>query len=454
MRFIQHIAFLCLLIGISPQLQAQVFREVGCSPDIAPTLSLGVSQDQLVYCSGADTMCGTRINRIGGWDSVAWHPLGSGAGIQGLHGPLYAYTMHNGDMYAGGSCYIIDNKRINKIGRWDGVKWDSLGKGLDGISNGEQVNALASYKGELYIGGRIGRVDGITGIQEIARWNGSTWKNMPGVSGSLPEIRCMAVYKGELYVAGRFTMAGTTEAYNIARWDGTQWYAVGSGTGNMVNSLVVDTVRNLLYVGGYFSIVDDTIPGRIATWDGQRWYRMRDSSMFMRMGGVLSLEMYHNYLYVGGINPGGVATDTCFARWDGQQWEHISGPTGNVSSLKVYKDELYLGGSFTMIGSDSISFLARYYSPDTAEVIVGVPTIATSNTLSVYPNPTKDQLIIQSAQHFEYFEVKDLSGKVLLHIKKPKGNVVPVQALPTGVYILTAKGTDPKSYTARFVKDE
>jgi hypothetical protein len=453
MKYIKHLSFLCLLIGLTSGMQAQVFREAGCSPDIAPTLSLGVSKDQLVYCSGADTMCGTRINRIGGWDSVSWHPLGSGAGIQGLHGPLYAYTMHNGDMYAGGSCYIIDNKRINKIGRWDGVQWDSLGKGLDGISNGEQVNALASYKGELYIGGRIGRVDGITGIQEIARWNGSTWKNMPGVSGEITRITCMAVYKGELYVGGRFNTAGSTEAYNIARWNGSQWNAVGNGTGNMVLSMAVDTARDLLYVGGYFSNVDDTIPGRIAAWDGQRWYGMGNfpKSIF---GGVMAIEMYHNYLYAGCMSAKGLDTDTVFARWDGKDWEVIqAGINNNVSCLKVYKDELYLGGEFTMIGSDSISFLARYYSPDTAEVIVGVPTIATSNNLAVYPNPTKDQLIIQSAQHFEYFEVKDLSGKVLLHIKSPKENSLSVQALPRGGYLLTAKGTDRKTYTARFVKE-
>lgn len=454
MRFIRYIAFLCLLIGITPGLRAQDFREVGCSPDIAPTLSLGVSQDQLVYCSGADTMCGTRINRIGGWDSTAWHPLGSGQGITGTNGVLYAYTMHQGDMYAGGSAYVIDGKQFNKIARWNGVQWDSVGKGLDGLNGGENIKALASYKGELYAGGRILRIDGITGINHIARWNGAIWKNMPGVSGSLPEITCMVVYKGELYVGGRFTMAGTTEAYNIARWDGSKWQAVGNGTGNMVLSMTVDSARDLLYVGGYFSVVDDTIPGRSAIWDGSRWYRMGNPEMFMNSGGVLALEMYHGYVYAGGISHKSLPTDTVFARWDGKEWEVIeAGINSNVSCLKVYKDELYLGGSFTMISADSISYLARYYSPDTVEATVGIPSLINQNKLAVYPNPTKDRVIIKSNLHFESLEVKDLSGKVLLHIKSPKENNLSVQTLPVGIYVLTAKGIDQKTYTARFVKE-
>jgi hypothetical protein len=432
MKFVQHITLLCLLIGISPRLQAQDFKSLNLGVS-GRVFTMGTYENNLVASYAgykADTL---NANFIALWDTTThWDTMKSG-----LNDVAKAMTVFNGELYVGGDFNVAGGKVVRKIARWDGEEWNTVGSGIH--TNIYYLNALQVYKGELYAGGRFREIDGVTGIDQIARWDGTTWKKMPGATGSLPEVTCMAVYKGELYVGGRFTMAGTTEAYNIARWDGSKWQAVGNGTGNMVLSMTVDSARDLLYVGGYFSSVDDTISGRSAIWDGNRWYRMGNPEMFMNSGGVLALEMYHGYVYAGGISHKSLPTDTVFARWDGKAWEVIAaGINSNVSCLKTYKDELYIGGTFTKIGMDSISYVARYYSPDTAEVIVGMPALGVSNTLAVYPNPTKDQLIIQSELHFESFEVKDLSGKIL----------------PTGVYVLTAKGTDQKAYTARFVKDE
>jgi hypothetical protein len=446
MRFIKHIVLLCLLIGVNPGLQAQDFKscDLGVSGRV---FALEAYKDALVASYAgykADTL---NANFIALWDTTThWDTMKSG-----LNDVAKSMAIFNGELYVGGDFNVAGGKVVRKIARWDGTDWNTVGTGIH--TNIYYLNALQVYKGELYAGGRFREIDGVADIDQIARWDGTTWKKMPGVTGSLPEVTCMAVYKGELYVGGRFTMAGTTEAYNIARWDGAKWQAVGNGTGNMVLSMTVDSARDLLYVGGYFSSVDDTILGRVAKWNGEQWFGMGDRNMFMRMGGVLSLEMYHNYLYAGGINPGGTVNDTCFARWDGNTWEHIVGPAGNVWALKTYKNELYLGGSFTMIGSDSISYVARYYSPDTAEVIVGIPVLGVSNILTVYPNPTKDQLIIQSDLCFESFEVKDLSGKVLLHVRNPKDNILLVQTLPRGEYIFIAKDVNRKSYITRFVKE-
>ncbi len=78
--------------------------------------------------------------------------------------------------------------------------------------------------------------------------------------------------------------------------------------------------------------------------------------------------MYHGYLYAAGGSVTGSPLDTCLARWDGKKWEPILGFNSTITSLKTYKDELYIGGGFTVIDNDSIHYLARYYSPDTVEV--------------------------------------------------------------------------------------
>ncbi len=84
---------------------------------------------------------------------------------------------------------------------------------------------------------------------------------------------------------------------------------------------------------------------------------------------VNALEMYHGYLFAGGNGYKFDGTDTMFARWDGIKWEKISSfYGGSISSLKTYKDELYIGGNFDKIGNDSIINLAKFYDPDTIEV--------------------------------------------------------------------------------------
>lgn len=53
--------------------------------------------------------------------------------------------------------------------------------------------------------------------------------------------------------------------------------------------------------------------------------------------------------------------------------------------------------------------------------------------LVVYPNPTSDQLTIQNASDFQYLEILDLNGKVLISSLNPS---VQLTALSSGTYLL------------------
>jgi hypothetical protein len=124
---------------------------------------------------------------------------------------------------------------------------------------------------------------------------------------------------------------------------------------------------------------------------------------------VHALQMYHGYLFAGSFSRHALITDTCFARWDGQNWALLLGINGNVTSLVTYKDELYIGGHFNRIGADSISNLARYYSADS--LVQGIGGSKKNNNLNIYPNPaqgyinviynstlTNDRLLIYTSQ--------------------------------------------------------
>ena len=88
------------------------------------------------------------------------------------------------------------------------------------------VFALTVYNGELIAGGFFTTAGG-TKTSNIARWDGATWS--PLASGMNSSVRDLTVYNGELIAGGDFHYAGGTPANFIARWDGAIWSPLGSG---------------------------------------------------------------------------------------------------------------------------------------------------------------------------------------------------------------------------------
>lgn len=423
---------------------AQTFNIFGCNPKYQ-TAVIGEYLGVLIYSSGVDTICNIQINSIGKWDTLNWATLGSGIPITDW-GVILSIGNYKGDLFTGGTFREIGNKVVNKIARWDGTNWYSLGTGLSLVHPGEHINSIIEYKGELYAAGSIIEINGLKNVHNIARWDGTTWRRVgTGLQGSLDEVYSMAVYKNELYVGGGFSDAGGITAYNIAKWNGTTWSSVGLGTSSDVNVLKVDTARDLLYVGGDFEGVNNSIYSRkVAMWDGANWHSMSPNKFFGST--VVSMEMYHGYLYAGGLK----FTDTCFARWDGLNWEVIDGPNGNVTSLQTYKDKLYLGGDFTMIGSDSIQYLASYYSPDS--VFIGVEQHRLNSKIKLYPNPTKNTLKIESKLQLDSYEIYSILGS-RIQSGKLINQEINVSELKTGMYILKITTNDGLLVQERFVKE-
>lgn len=57
-----------------------------------------------------------------------------------------ALAVHGNALYAGG--YFTTPG--NRVAKWDGTQWTSMGDGVDG-----HVNALASFGNALYVGGEF-----------------------------------------------------------------------------------------------------------------------------------------------------------------------------------------------------------------------------------------------------------------------------------------------------------
>ena len=124
-----------------------------------------------------------------------------------------------------------------------------------------------------------------------------------------------------------------------------------------------------LYVGGKFLYAGNSAMTNLACWNGQAWKTIGNTvggtGAFIVeaeavYGQVSSVALYQNNLYVAGdfFGIGGVAA-TNFARWDGRTWWSVPGSEGAaVSLLKTEQGSLFVAGSFDHMGNAAATNLA------------------------------------------------------------------------------------------------
>ncbi|MCL5028104.1 MAG: SpaA isopeptide-forming pilin-related protein [Bacteroidetes bacterium] len=149
----------------------------------------------------------------------SWSPIGTGPDPGMGNGTVYALSILNGDLYAGGSFTVSGswNSYVNYITKWDNVNsnWTSLGSGMDlGY-----VHTLKVDGQNIYTGGSFLSANGI-GVNGIAYWEGTNWIALgAGVGGNYyPTVFATELKNDGLYVGGRFSSAGNITANNIAKY--------------------------------------------------------------------------------------------------------------------------------------------------------------------------------------------------------------------------------------------
>ena len=117
--------------------------------------------------------------------------------------------------------------------------------------------------GTLYAAGWFDSIGGVR-CRNIAWWDGTRWSSVgKGVEGSGTVFSLCKDRNGYLYAGGYFSSAGGVEAHGIAVWDGTRWDSLGRGVdGNFVAAMLIDTV---LYAGGNFYRAGSQVAPYLAT---------------------------------------------------------------------------------------------------------------------------------------------------------------------------------------------
>jgi len=386
--------------------------------------ALQVYQEKL-YVGGAFSKAGTLpANGLEIWDGVSWDTISNGdTTIFALEG----LTVYEDELYItatfdpptpGGGDYF-------QIATWDGIRLAKVsGTTSSGISG--NLDIMEVYNGELYAAGSYGSFGALPCC--IAKWEDSLWTQV-GSSGADGSIQSLAVYNGELYAGGNFFNIGGASVSNIARWDGTTWKDVGGGVNGSVPVMTVDSINNVLYV---------SVGGQgLFKWDGSDWTQISGGSTGDIVPGGHGLIMYHGELYSGGAGACcGVNSDgeilRWIARWNGTKWNSVGwGTNTTVETFAIYKDTLYVGGYFTVAGTDTSYYLAKWFTDTT----LGVNKVEMDEyTFKIYPNPSRDSFTIKA-----YIPDTD---KGIIRIYGIKGELVFEKQLPMGAKLLTIDVND------------
>ncbi len=220
------------------------------------------------------------------------------------------------------------------------------------------------------------RVDDAHAIYPIRidpTFSDANWLSMGGLPGADGSINAAVVDGfGNLYVGGQFTVIGSVTATNVARWDGSNWSPLGAGIGfyywESVRALAIS--GSTLYAGGDFMMAGSVRAENIAQWDGSTWSAigpgLNGTPVPGVNGTVSALAVSGGTLYVGGeFTVAGTNAVNSIAQWDGTHWSAlasgVSGPQfGAVYALAVSGGNLFAAGYFTSAGGVAATNIARW----------------------------------------------------------------------------------------------
>jgi hypothetical protein len=201
-------------------------------------------------------------------------------------------------------------------------------------------------------------------------WDGASWTIVPSPSpspypggGWADFLTVHAVTTDDVWAAGGAVIQAPDGFVGthlmVQHWDGSQWSVVPApitigGSGNFVDDIEVIAADDIWFVGDWLEFPAASAAEKRALamhWDGSG-LTVHETPFFDNgsIGGhgltAVSAISSDDIWAVGGGHDGDYVTFSYIVHWDGQQWEHVPGPTAGwyhrlydvqaVSSNEVY----------------------------------------------------------------------------------------------------------------------
>jgi trimeric autotransporter adhesin len=294
-----------------------------------------------------------------------------------FNGSVFAAAVYNGSLYVGGRFSQVDALTVNGIARWNGTAWTNVGNHILPSTTGAEIYSMIVFNNELWVGGFFFR-SGASGLQNWARWNGSSWTG--GGSDTDGDIFSMAIHNGVLYAG---TGGGTDSG--IHRWGSQGFERIATVPfANWVYAL--GSYGGMLIAGGTFPSItpyggSPVQASRIARWDGNTWHTLAGGvSPSVPVDTIRRFAIYNNQLVAAGsfsyMNGQPISN---IAVWDGFNWGPVGGPGANpapfsdrLSSVIVYGGQLVVTGRFQHAGELFASHIARFDGSNWSPLIGGI----------------------------------------------------------------------------------
>lgn len=131
----------------------------------------------------------------------------------------------------------------------------------------------------------------------------------------------------------------------------------------------------------------------------------------------------------------------------GTGFAHSGSDTDRISSIKVQQDgKILLAGGFGSFNGTENRAIVRLTT-----AALGSQDFTGNTTMTLYPNPVKGRLFINSTDNLKDFTIYNLSGQEIKQGKIYSGGI-DVSLLSAGIYIINFTG-DTATYKTRFVKE-
>ncbi|MGD9692097.1 MAG: hypothetical protein AB7R63_05835 [Phycisphaerales bacterium] len=325
------------------------------------------------------------FGNIAAWDSTGWSALG-----EGVREYITAFAAYDGSLIAAGA-FEATGTEIAHLARWDGARWTPYVAQTDGLPN-----AMTVWDGGLVVLGAFGG----SPARYAARWDGAQWSALDdGFALEDPDFlaypHTMTVWNGELYASRQLYSQTTGLAPEpplpgLMRWTGERWMAAAPP--------MTETSRPILDMLAYGGRLIAMTYDDVFTWDGTRWASIisEPASPSSLSGYFVDLHVHDGALWVAGAID--AIPYASVAKWDGVSWQtlpptpsiHTDNLLGSYNGMLRYGDtlwdghawrplpvgfdpphiafntshthegELFLTGTFVLVGGQPSAYLARY----------------------------------------------------------------------------------------------
>lgn len=420
-----------------------------------------MNAEDTVLCVGQAAWNGSR------WDSLATRISPWGGSSSAMQ--TYWFFRFQGNLFASGNFPMIlqdgtGNRGMARLNETS-MEWEPL-ECLNPSTGGMSTLIYHETQNVVYATGYRGSLCGYP-QSNVFVYTGSgfeewpPYQQIPIPADNSDYVGAVFEYRGKTYMTGNFRDPYSTGTITFMRHNGASWeYVPGwPGGGNIKDY----TFRNdTLYICGAFRM-DQGAPGNmVAAFDGENWYDLGGGLTYPIPFNGLATDMqwWNDELVVCGqfLTAGGVPVDR-LAKWDGQRWcgfPGTLGTTGTLNKLAVWRDTLYLCGSFNLPDQPGRG-VVKWVGGDNFEPCsnpVGIHERPLPSPFTLAPNPTTGTLTLgQLPASARHATVRDLSGR-LLYRSRLNGSTLDLAPLAQGTYLLSLEDDMANTLgTLRFVRE-